>query len=321
MVSGFAGLVGRTPLVRIESLSRQTGCEILAKCEHLNPGGSVKDRAALWMIEDAERRGLLGPGGTVVEGTAGNTGIGLALVCLARGYRCVIVVPNNQSTEKLDLLRTLRAELILVPAAPFADPKNYYHVARGIAEERGAFWANQFENTANAMAHRDATAPELWAQAEGRLDGFVCSAGTGGTVGGITSWLKEHHPHIRTAIVDCEGSSLYNHVMHGHLGADGGSILEGIGIRRITANFAMARLDTAFVGTDREAVAMAHHLLAEDGLFVGGSAALNCVGAVKLAQALGPGHRVATVICDGGARYQSRLFDAAWLAGKGLAPA
>jgi cysteine synthase A len=315
---GFPGAIGNTPLIRIASLSDATGCTILGKAELMNPGGSVKDRAARFLIEAAERTGELKPGGTVVEGTAGNTGIGLAFMCRARGYRCVIVMPNNQSDEKVSLLRTLGADVELVPPAPFANDGNYYHVARRRAEALGAFWANQFENTANADAHYTGTGPELWRQTEGKLDGFVCASGTGGTIGGITQYLKEQSAAVTCALVDCEGSSLFAHVNDGTLDATGSSILEGIGIRRITANFARAKLDFALRGTDAEAIAMVHHLLRHDGLFVGGSAGLNCVGAVKLARKLGPGHVIATILCDSAARGASRLFNDAWLAEKGF---
>ena len=318
---GLLGSVGNTPLVRIASLSDATGCTILGKAEHLNPGGSVKDRAARQIVLDAEAAGRLGGRGPheLVEGTAGNTGIGLALVARARGYRCHIVMPDNQSPEKIELLRTLGAALHLVPAKPFADPANYYHVARRLAEDTGAFWADQFETPSNARAHELTTGPELLADA-GRIDGFVTSAGTGGTIAGISRYLAAAQPDARSWVIDCEGSSLYAHVTRGTLDADGSSILEGIGIRRITANFAGARLAGALVGKDREAVEMCHWLLAKDGLFVGGSAGLGCVGAVKLARQLGPGATIVTILCDGGGRYASRLFDATWLASKGLTP-
>ena len=323
---GFPGSVGDTPLVRIPSLSAHTGCTILGKAEHLNPGGSIKDRAAKSMVEAAETMGLLvrGERNVVVEGTAGNTGIGLAFMCRARGYRCVIVMPNNQSDEKVSTLRALGAEVELVEPAPFANDGNYYHVARRRAEEltadggARAFWANQFENTANADAHFEHTGPELWRQTDGKLDGFVCSAGTGGTIGGITSFLKSKRVNIACYVVDPPGSSLYNHVVNGTLEASGSSFTEGIGIRRITANFARAKLDGAFFGSDQETIEMVYWLLAKDGLFVGGSAALNCVGAVKLARTLGPGHSIATVLCDGASRYQSRLFNPEWLEDKDL---
>jgi cysteine synthase A len=318
---GFPGTVGDTPLIEIESLSAATGCRILAKAEHLNPGGSIKDRAARFMVESAERDGKLEPGkGTVVEGTAGNTGIGLALMCRARGYRCVIVMPSNQSDEKVSLLRALGAEVELVAPAPFADQNNYYHRARGRAEELGAFWANQFENTANADAHIQGTGPEIWRQTGGAVDGFVCSSGTGGTIGGVSFYLKGQKKEMTCAVVDCGGSSLYAHVKHGTLDVEGGSFLEGIGIRRITANFAKARLDDAFRGSDVEATEMVHWLLRKDGLFVGGSSGLNCVGAVKLARKLGRGKVIVTVLADGGQRYQSRLFNDEWLQAQKVKP-
>jgi len=318
IANGVVDAIGNTPLIRIESVSTRTGCTILGKAEFMNPGGSVKDRAAKSMILAAERSGELRAGGTLVEGTAGNTGIGLALVARARGYRCVIVMPNNQSEEKITLLRALGADVELVPPAPFANEMNYFHVAGRKAKELGAFWANQFENTANSDAHYEGTGPELWNGTGGKLDGFVCSSGTGGTIGGISAYLKSVSASTQTYVVDCEGSSLFNYVTKGTLEAEGSSVLEGIGIRRVTKNFARAKLDGAFVGTDREAVAMTHELLAKDGLYVGGSAGLNVVGAVKLAEKLGPGHTIATILCDGGQRYQSRLFDAAWLREKGL---
>ena len=318
---GLLGTVGNTPLIRIASLSEATGCTILGKAEHMNPGGSVKDRAARQIVIDAEAAGKLGGDATrdIVEGTAGNTGIGLAVVARARGYRCHIVMPDNQSSEKIELLRTLGAELHLVPPRPFADPANYYHVARRLAAERGAFWADQFENLSNTRAHELTTGPEILADA-GHVDGFVATAGTGGTIAGVSRYLAEAQPKAQCWVIDCEGSSLYNHVTHGKLDADGSSILEGIGIRRITANFAGARIHGAFVGLDREAVEMCHWLLLRDGLFLGGSAGLGCVGAVKLARLLGPGATVATILCDGGGRYASRLYDTAWLASKGLTP-
>ena len=327
VTEGFPGTVGNTPLIRVPSLSRLTGCTILGKAEFLNPGGSVKDRAAKFMIDAAEKQGVLTPGekGTVVEGTAGNTGIGLAFMCRARGYRCLIVMPNNQSDEKVATLRALGAEVELVEPAPFANAGNYYHVAKRRADELAAsgvrcFWANQFENTANADAHLEVTGPELWAQTDGQIDGFVCSAGTGGTIGGVTAFLKQKNPAIVCAVIDPPGSSLSNYVRTGSLDATGGSFTEGIGIRRITANFARAKLDRAFDGADEESIEMVYWLLKHDGLFVGGSAALNCVGAVKLARALGPGKTIVTIICDGAGRYQSKLFNNEWLEEKGFRP-
>ncbi|HEU4535586.1 MAG TPA: pyridoxal-phosphate dependent enzyme, partial [Polyangiaceae bacterium] len=260
-------------------------------------------------------------GGVIVEGTAGNTGIGLAHVALARGYRCVIVMPNNQSQEKIDLLRSLGAEVELVPPAPFRDPNNYYHVARRRAEALpGALWADQFENPANAEAHYQTTGPEIWRQTGGRLDGVVMAAGTGGTLGGVSAFLKERDPRIAAYLIDPPGSGLYAWVTRGELVSVGSSITEGIGIMRETANFRRARLDGAFQGSDREAVEMAHFVLRRDGLFVGSSSALNCVGAMRLARTLGPGKTIVTVLCDGGGRYQSRLFNPAWLEEKGLTP-
>lgn len=318
---GFAGTVGRTPLIKIESLSQATGCTILGKAEHLNPGGSVKDRAALAIVEAAEKSGQLPKNGLIVEGTAGNTGIGLALVALARGHRCAIVMPSNQSQEKIDLLRTLGADVELVAPAPFKDQNNYYHVARRKAESTpGAFWANQFENEANAQAHYDTTGPEIWRDTSGKVDGVVMSAGTGGTIGGVTSFLKDQRPDLATYLIDPPGSGLHAWVTRGVFETTGSSITEGIGIMRETANFRRARLDGAFQGTDAACVEMAHYLLKNDGLFVGSSAALNCVGAVKLARQLGKGKTIVTIICDGGGRYQSRLFDRKWLEEKNLWP-
>ena len=317
---GLPGAVGRTPLIRVESLSEATGCTILFKAESLNPGGSVKDRAALWMVRRAEQEGALKPGGRIFEGTAGNTGIGLAVVANALGYGLTVVVPSNQSKEKIDTLRLLGATVELVPAAPFKDENNYYHVARRRAAESGGFWANQFENTANADAHYESTGPELWEQTGGAIDGVVMAAGTGGTIGGTTAFLKERRSDLVAAVIDPAGSALYSWVKRGVLEASGSSITEGIGIGRITANFARARLDDGFQGTDREVVEMAHHLLRADGLLVGGSAALNAVGAVRLARALGPGKTIVTILCDNGGRYQSTLFNPEWLAARELVP-
>jgi len=318
---GFANSVGNTPLIEIESLSAATGCTILGKAEFLNPGGSVKDRAALFMVLEAEKAGLLKAGGTIVEGTAGNTGIGLSLVANARGYRSVIVMPSNQSQEKIDLLRTLGAEVELTNPAPFTNPDNYYHVARRRAEEiENAFWANQFENMSNSDAHYHTTAPEIWKQTGGELDGIVMSSGTGGTIGGVTAYLKEQHPQMATYLIDPTGSGLYSYITTGEFKAEGNSITEGIGINRATANFNRARLDGAFRGTDQQVIEMAQYLLKHDGLFVGSSAALNVVGAVKLARKLGKGHTIATILCDGGGRYQSRMYNPEWLAEKGLTP-
>ena len=318
---GFANSVGNTPLIEIESLSKATGCTILGKAEFLNPGGSVKDRAALFMVLEAEKAGTIQAGGTIVEGTAGNTGIGLSLVANARGYRSVIVMPSNQSQEKIDLLRTLGAEVELTNPVPFSNPDNYYHVARRRAEEiENAFWANQFENLSNSDAHYHTTAPEIWRQTGGELDGVVMSSGTGGTIGGVTAYLKEQNPKIATYLIDPTGSGLYSYITTGEFKAEGNSITEGIGINRATANFNRARLDGAFQGTDQQVIEMAQYLLKHDGLFVGSSAALNVVGAVKLARKLGKGHTIATILCDGGGRYQSRMYNPQWLAEKGLTP-
>ena len=321
VTEGFTGTVGRTPLVRLPRLSEETGCEILGKAEFLNPGGSVKDRAALGIIEAAEEAGELGPGGIVVEGTAGNTGIGLAHICNARGYRCVIVIPETQSREKIDLLRTLGAEVRPVPAKPYKDPGNYQHVARRLAEETdNAIWANQFDNTANRDAHYRTTGPELWQETEGRIDAFVAATGTGGTLAGVARYLKERSADVHIVLADPPGSALYHWIRHGELKPVGeGSVTEGIGTSRVTKNLEDTPIDDALMPDDGESIAMMYRLLREEGLFLGGSSGLNVAAAVKVAQVLGPGHCIATVLCDSGARYQSRLFDPEWLAGKGLA--
>jgi cysteine synthase len=328
---GLIGTIGNTPLIEIPSLSRLTGCKILGKAEFLNPGGSVKDRAALFMVEQAEKDGKLkscnsGAHGTeaistIVEGTAGNTGIGLALVANAKGYRCVIVMPNNQSPEKIDLLRTLGAEVELVDPVAFSNPNHFYHRAKARSLNiENAFWADQFENLANSEAHYRTTAPEIWHQTGGAIDGIVMSSGTGGTIGGVTAYLKEQNPHIVSYLIDPQGSGLYSFITEGVFKAEGSSITEGIGINRGTANFYRAKLDGAFQGSDLEAIEMAHYLLKHDGLFLGSSAALNVVGAVKLAYKLGKGKVIATILCDGGGRYQSRMFNPQWLAEKQLTP-
>jgi cysteine synthase A len=318
---GLVGAIGNTPLIEIPSLSKITGCKILGKAEHLNPGGSVKDRAALFMVEQAEKDGNLKVGGTIVEGTAGNTGIGLALVANAKGYRCVIVMPSNQSPEKIDLLNTLGAEVELVEPVAFSNPNHFYHTAQRRSQHiENAFWANQFENLANSESHYQTTAPEIWHQTGGTIDGIVMSSGTGGTIGGVTAYLKEQNPQIAAYLIDPQGSGLYSFMTEGVFKAEGSSITEGIGINRGTANFYRAKLDGAFQGSDLEAIEMAHHLLKHDGLFVGSSAALNLVGAVKLARKLGKGKVIVTILCDGGGRYQSRMFNAQWLAEKQLTP-
>jgi cysteine synthase len=320
-VDGFSGAIGNTPLIRLAALSAYVGREIFGKAEHLNPGGSVKDRAALGIIEDFEQRGLLKPGGVVVEGTAGNTGIGLTLVGNARGYRTIIVMPDDQSPEKYELLRTFGADLRVVEAAPFTNDGNYYHEARRIAESiPGAVWANQFENTVNRDTHERTTGPEIIAQMDGKLDAFVAAAGTGGTLAGTGRALKAHDPKIRIVLCDPYGSALYHFVKDGKLEAEGDSIAEGIGIKRLTANFKGAPVDDAVRVDDRTMVEMAHWLLREAGIFVGGSAALNVAGAARYAATLPAGSRVVTVLCDGGDRYRSRIYDAAWLEENGLVP-
>jgi cysteine synthase len=321
IVKGFIGAIANTPLIEIESLSAATGCQILGKAEFLNPGGSVKDRAALYMVQQAAKSGQLVPGGTIVEGTAGNTGIGLALVANAQGYRCVIVMPSNQSQEKIDLLQALGAEVELVPPVAFSNPNHFYHRAKARSQEiENAFWADQFENEANADSHYYTTAPEIWSQTDGKIDGVVMSSGTGGTIGGVTAYLKEQNPGIQAYLIDPPGSGLYNFITTGEFRAEGSSITEGIGINRKTANFNRAKLDGAFFGSDRCTIEMAHYLLKHDGLFLGSSAALNVVGAVMLAKKLGRGHRIVTILCDGGSRYQSRMFNQQWLAEKDLTP-
>ncbi|HKE45736.1 MAG TPA: cysteine synthase A [Steroidobacteraceae bacterium] len=318
--SGFSGTVGNTPLIRLERFSAETGCEIFGKAEFLNPGGSVKDRAARAIIDDAERRGTLRPGGTVVEGTAGNTGIGLAHVCNERGYRCVIVMPDNQSLEKRELIEALGAELRIVKAVPYADPNHYQRVAARTAQEiAGAIWANQFDNTVNAQAHFETTGPEIWAQTQGRVDAFVAASGTGGTLGGVSRFLKSQRADVRIVLADPPGSSLYEFVRNGVLKPTGtGSITEGIGIGRVTANLAGAPIDEALYIDDGETVSYVYRLLHEEGLFLGSTSGINVAAAVRLARRLGPGHRIVTVLCDGGAKYISRLFNKAWLEQKGL---
>ena len=312
-------LIGNTPLVRLRGPSEAAGAEIYGKCEFANPGASVKDRAALWIVRDAEERGLLQPGGTIVEGTAGNTGIGLALVANARGYKTVIVMPETQSREKMDTLRALRAELVLVPAAPFSNPGHFVHTSRRIAEEtEGAIWANQFDNIANRRAHIESTAPEIWEQMEHRIDGFTCAAGTGGTIAGVGLGLKAFNETITIALTDPHGAALYNYYANGELKAEGSSVAEGIGQGRITANLDGAPIDTQFRISDEEGLYWVERLLAEEGLCLGLSSGINVAGAVALARQLGPGSRVATILCDTGFRYLSSLYNPEWLKAKGL---
>ncbi len=320
-VTGFIGAVGNTPLIRLKGISEETGCEILGKAEFMNPGGSVKDRAALAMVLHAEERGELTPGGIVVEGTAGNTGIGLAHVCNARGYRCVIVMPNNQSPEKVRLLEMLGAEVHPIPVVPYSNPNQYQKVAQRVAAALpGAVWTNQFDNTANREVHARTTGPEIWQQTEGRIDAFVAATGTGGTLGGVSDYLKSRRPAVRTVLADPPGSALYSFIRSGTLQATGsGSITEGIGIARVTANLKDAPIDDAVHIEDAETVRYVYRLLREEGLFLGSTSGINVAAAVRVARELGPGHTIVTVLCDGGAKYQSRLFNREWLAQKGLA--
>jgi cysteine synthase len=315
---GFVGTIGNTPLVRLRGPSELTGCDILGKAEFLNPGGSVKDRAALAIILDAERRGLLAPGGTIVEGTAGNTGIGLALVGNARGYRTVIVIPDTQSREKKDMLRLCGAELREVPAVPYKDPNNYVHVSERLAKDMGAFWANQWDNTANREAHYRGTGPEIWAQTGGKIDGFTCAIGTGGTLSGVALYLKEKKPGVRIAVADPMGAAMYEWFKHGKLASEGSSITEGIGQGRVTKNVEGTPVDEAYRIPDSEALPILFDLLKREGLCLGGSTAINVAGAVRLAKDLGPGHTVVTILADSGTRYQSKLFNPSFLREKGL---
>ena len=316
---GFVGAVGNTPLIRLNSFSDETGCEILGKAEFLNPGGSVKDRAALYIIEDAERKGLLKPGGTVVEGTAGNTGIGLAHICNAKGYKCLIIIPDTQSQEKIDLLRTLGAEVRTVPAVPYKDPNNYVKLSGTVAAELdNAIWANQFDNLANRLAHYETTAAEIWTQTDGKVDAWTASTGTGGTYAGVSLYLKEKNPNVKCILADPMGSGLYSYFKTGEVKTEGTSITEGIGNSRVTANMVGVPVDDALQIDDREAVRVVYQLLEKDGIFVGGSVGINVGAAVKIAKQMGPGHTIVTILCDGGSRYQSKLFNRKWLAEKGL---
>lgn len=312
-------LIGNTPLVRLKGPSDATGCDIFGKCEYANPGASVKDRAALFIVQDAEERGLIQPGGTIVEGTAGNTGIGLALVANAKGYKTIIVMPETQSREKMDTLRALGAELVLVPAAPYSNPGHFVHTSRRIAEEtENAVWANQFDNIANRRAHIVGTAREIWEQMEGRVDGFTCAVGTGGTLAGVGLGLKEFDDKVTIALSDPHGAALYEYYAHGELKSEGNSVAEGIGQGRITANLEGAPIDTQYRISDEEGLEWTRRLLDEEGLCLGLSSGINVAGAVRLARDLGPGKRVATILCDTGFRYLSTLYNDAWLAEKGL---
>ena len=319
ITDGFVGAVGETPLIRLHGPSELTGCEILGKAEFMNPGGSVKDRAALGILLEAEQEGLLKPGGTVVEGTAGNTGIGLAHLCNARGYKALIVIPDTQSAEKIGLLRSLGAEVRTVPAVPYRDPNNYVRLSGRIAAEiPGAVWANQFDNLANRRAHFNSTGPEIWRQTAGKVDAWVAATGTGGTYAGVALYLKQQNPQVQCVLADPHGSALYSWAKGGELAMDGSSITEGIGNSRVTANLEGAPIDDAVRIDDQSALDTIYELLWREGLFLGGSVGINVAGAVETALRLGPGHTIVTVLCDSGDRYRSRLYDGDWLATKGL---
>jgi cysteine synthase A len=317
---GFIGAIGDTPLIRLSKLSAATGCEILGKAEFLNPGGSVKDRAAWWMIRAAETAGELKPGGTVVEGTAGNTGIGIAHICNARGYPCVIYMPDNQSQEKIDILETLGAEVRIVPTVPYKDPMNYQKQAgRFAASVDGAIWANQFDNLANQLAHFESTGPEIWRQTDGRLDAFVTSTGTGGTLGGVSRYLKAENPEVSIVLADPMGSALYSYVKTGTAQmSKGPSITEGIGNSRVTENLVDTQIDDAVQVTDQSMVSMVYQMLRDEGWFFGSSTGINLAAAVQVAEQLGPGRTIVTMLCDDGGKYRSTLFNEPWLAERGL---
>ncbi|MDR3435714.1 cysteine synthase A [Telmatospirillum sp.] len=321
---GFVDTIGHTPLIRLKKASEMTGCTILGKAEFLNPGGSVKDRAALAIIEDAEERGQLRPGGVIVEGTAGNTGIGLALVANARGYRTVIVMPETQSQEKKDMLRLCGADLRLVPAVPYANPANYVRYSETLAKEiaagepNGVIWANQFDNVANRLGHYRTTGPEIWEQTDGTVDAFTCAVGSGGTLAGVGMALKERNSKVVVALADPMGSALYNWYANGEMKAEGNSITEGIGQGRVTRNLEGAPIDGQFRVTDQEALPIIFDLLKNEGLCVGGSSGINVAAAIQLARDLGPGHTIVTILCDFGTRYQSKLFNPAFLRERSL---
>ncbi|MET0315103.1 MAG: cysteine synthase A [Hansschlegelia sp.] len=322
--SGLVDAIGRTPLIRLVKASEETGCTILGKAEFMNPGQSVKDRAALWIIQDAVRRGALQPGGVIVEGTAGNTGIGLALVANALGYRTVIVIPDTQSDEKKQMLRLAGAELVEVPAVPYKDPNNYVKLSGRLAEAlarsepAGAIWANQFDNVANRQAHIDSTGPEIWDDLDGEIHGFVSAVGTGGTLAGTGMALKERSKDVKIALADPPGAALYSFYTTGELKAEGSSITEGIGQGRITANLEDAPVDFAYQVPDAESVQICFDLLEHEGLCLGGSSGVNVAGAIRLAREMGPGHTIVTILCDYGTRYQSKLFDPSFLRSKDL---
>jgi cysteine synthase A len=314
----LAAAIGNTPLIKLRRASEATGCTILGKAEFMNPGGSVKDRAGLAIIQDAEARGVLPPGGVIVEGTAGNTGIGLTLVGNSRGYRSVIVMPQTQSQEKIDFLRMIGADLRLVPAKPYRDPGNYVHVSRRLAEEMGAVWANQFDNLANREGHRATTGPEIWEQTAGGVDAFTCACGTGGTLAGVSLALKARRESVRIVLADPEGSGLYGWVKSGDLSVSGSSVTEGIGQSRVPANLDGVVIDDAVRIPDAEALAQVFDLMIHEGLAIGGSAGINVAAAIRVARDLGPGHTVVTILCDGANRYQSKLFNPEFLRSKNL---
>ncbi|MGI9424040.1 MAG: cysteine synthase A [Hyphomicrobiaceae bacterium] len=324
VASHVADAVGRTPLIMLRRASEETGCTILGKAEFMNPGQSVKDRAALYIIQEAVKAGQLGPGGTIVEGTAGNTGIGLTIIGAALGYKCVIVIPETQAQEKKDTLRLLGARLVEVPAVPYRNPNNYVKYSARLAEAlaasepNGAIWANQFDNTANRLAHVETTAPELWTQTDGKIDGFACAVGSGGTLAGVSMGLKQRNADVQIAIADPPGAALYSYYATGELKAEGDSITEGIGQGRITANLEDAVIDHAFRIPDAESVGIVFQLLEEEGLCLGASSGVNIAGAIRLAKQLGPGHTIATILCDYGTRYQSKLFNPEFLRSKNL---
>ena len=316
--------IGNTPLIRLHRASEATGCEILGKAEFMNPGASVKDRAALYIVRDAERRGLLRPGGRIVEGTAGNTGIGLAMVACALGYSCTIVIPRTQSQEKKDAIRLMGAELVEVDAVPYANPMNYVKYSGRLAEQlndkepAGAIWANQFDNVANRQAHVETTGPEIWAQTDGKVDGFVSAVGSGGTLAGVAIALREKKPNVAIALADPFGAALYEYYAHGELKSEGSSITEGIGQGRITANLDGLKIDYPYRISDEEMLAEVFALAQQEGLLMGGSTGINIAGTVRLARDLGPGHTIVTILCDHGSRYQSKLFNPEFLKERGL---
>lgn len=324
MLNSVLEAIGNTPLIKLKAASEATGCTILGKAEFLNPGQSIKDRAALGIIVDAERRGVLAPGGTIVEGTAGNTGIGLALVARARGYRTVIVIPETQSQEKKDAIRLMGAELVEVPAAPYKNPNNYVRVSGRLAEQiartdpNGAIWANQFDNVANRQAHVDTTAPEIWNQTDGKVDGFICAVGSGGTLAGVAEGLRGRNKDIRIGLADPDGAALFSYYTTGEFASSGNSITEGIGQGRVTANLEGFTPDMSFNIPDSEAIPLVFSLLEEEGLCLGGSSGINIAGAIRMAREMGPGHTIVTVLCDYGNRYQSKLFNPEFLRSKDL---